>query len=117
MSDPILDLRSDTVTLPTPGMRRAVADAAVGDDVLDGDPTTRALEERVAALLGHESALFFPTGTQANQVAVGLHTTPGTEMVVEEEMVGRVEVARREQRYRQSPCTANYASLTRSRSS
>lgn len=64
-------------------MRRAVAAAGVGDDVLDGDPTTRALEERVADLLGHEAALFFPTGTQANQVALGLHAAPGSEVVVE----------------------------------
>lgn len=64
-------------------MRRAIADAEVGDDVLDGDPTTRRLEARVAELLGHEAALFFPSGTQANQVALGLHGTPGSEVIVE----------------------------------
>jgi threonine aldolase len=78
-----LDLRSDTVTRPSAGMRRAMAEAEVGDDVLDGDPTTRRLEERVAALLGHETALFFPSGTQANQTAVGLQVPRGDELVLE----------------------------------
>ena len=64
-------------------MRALMAGATVGDDVLDGDPTTRALEQRVAEVLGHEAALFFPTGTQANQVAIGLHSPPGTEIVLE----------------------------------
>lgn len=66
-------------------MRSAIADAEVGDDVLDGDPTTRKLEARVARLLGHETALFFPSGTQANQVALGLLTDPGTEVVIEDQ--------------------------------
>ena len=79
----MIDLRSDTVTQPSAGMRQAMADAEVGDDVLDGDPTTRRLEERVAALLGQEDALFFPTGTMANQSAVSLHTRPGTELLIE----------------------------------
>lgn len=79
----VIDLRSDTVTKPSEEMRRAIARAEVGDDVLDGDPTTRRLEARVAELLGHETALFFPTGTQANQVAIGLLARPGTEIVVE----------------------------------
>ncbi len=79
----LIDLRSDTVTKPSEGMRRAIAEAEVGDDVLDGDPTTRRLEARVAELLGHETALFFPSGTQANQVAIGLLARPGTEIVVE----------------------------------
>lgn len=78
-----VDLRSDTVTRPSADMRRAMADAEVGDDVLDGDPTTRRLEERVATLLGHERALFFPSGTQANEVAVGLLAPAGTELIVE----------------------------------
>jgi threonine aldolase len=78
-----IDLRSDTVTRPSPGMRRAMADAEVGDDVLDGDPSTRRLEERIAALLGYEDALFFPSGVQANQTAIALHTQPGTELVLE----------------------------------
>jgi threonine aldolase len=81
-SQPI-DLRSDTVTKPSPGMRRAMAEAEVGDDVLDGDPTTRRLEERIAELLGTEDALFFPSGTQANQTGLCLVTEPGTELLVE----------------------------------
>jgi threonine aldolase len=78
-----IDLRSDTVTKPSPGMRRAMADAEVGDDVLDGDPTTRRLEQRVAELLGTEDALFFPSGTQANQTGVALVTEHGTELLLE----------------------------------
>jgi threonine aldolase len=78
-----IDLRSDTVTRPTAAMRRAMADADVGDDVLDGDPTVRRLEERVADLLGKDRALFFPTGTMANQTAVWLLSRPGTEILVE----------------------------------
>ena len=78
-----IDLRSDTVTRPTPAMRRAMADAEVGDDVLDGDPTVRRLEARVAEMLGKEAALFFPTGTMANQAAVWLLSTPGTEIFVD----------------------------------
>ncbi|HYT72547.1 MAG TPA: GntG family PLP-dependent aldolase [Gemmatimonadales bacterium] len=78
-----IDLRSDTVTQPSPAMRRAMADALVGDDVLDGDPTTRRLEQRVAQLLGQEDALFFPSGTQANQTAIALLTRPGTELLLE----------------------------------
>jgi len=78
-----IDLRSDTVTKPSSGMRRAMAEAEVGDDVLDGDPTTRRLEARVAELLGMEDALFFPSGTQANQTGVALLTRPGTELLVE----------------------------------
>ncbi len=79
----VIDLRSDTVTKPSPGMRRAIAEAEVGDDVLDGDPTTRRLEQRVAELLGHEDALFFPSGTQANQTGIALLTRPGTELLLE----------------------------------
>ncbi|MGH9260170.1 MAG: threonine aldolase family protein, partial [Acidimicrobiales bacterium] len=78
-----IDLRSDTVTRPSPAMRRAMAEAEVGDDVLDGDPTTRRLEERVAGLLGVEDALFFPSGTQANQTGIALNTRPGTELLLE----------------------------------
>ena len=78
-----IDLRSDTVTKPSPGMRRAMAEAEVGDDVLDGDPTTRRLEARVAELLGTEDALFFPSGSQANQTGVWLVTEPGTELLIE----------------------------------
>jgi threonine aldolase len=78
-----IDLRSDTVTRPSAAMRRAMADAEVGDDVLDGDPTTRRLEARVAELLGTEDALFFPSGTQANQTGIALVTEPGTELLLE----------------------------------
>ena len=83
MTSPPIDLRSDTVTRPSPAMRRAMADAEVGDDVLDGDPTTRRLEERVAGLLDTEDALFFPSGTQANQTGIALVTEPGTELLLE----------------------------------
>jgi threonine aldolase len=83
MNVPLIDLRSDTVTRPSPAMRHAMAEAEVGDDVLDGDPTTRRLEERVAELLGTEDALFFPSGTQANQTGIALVTEPGTELLLE----------------------------------
>jgi threonine aldolase len=78
-----IDLRSDTVTRPTPAMRRSMADAEVGDDVLDGDPTVGRLEARVAELLGKERALFFPSGTMANQAAVWLLSRPGTEILLD----------------------------------
>ena len=78
-----IDLRSDTVTRPSAAMRRAMAEAEVGDDVLDHDPTTLRLEERVAELLGKEAALFFPSGTQANQSGIRLLTRPGTELLLE----------------------------------
>lgn len=78
-----VDLRSDTVTRPTPAMRRAMAEAEVADDLLDGDPTTRRLEARVADLLGKERALFFPSGVMANQAALAVLAEPGTEIVVE----------------------------------
>ena len=80
-SRPIIDLRSDTVTKPSAGMRRAMAEADVGDDVYGEDPTVRALEERTAELLGKEAALFVPSGTMANQIAVGLHARPGDELL------------------------------------
>ncbi len=78
-----IDLRSDTVTKPTSGMRAAMAAAEVGDDERDGDPTTRRLEERVAALLGKEAALFFPSGVMANQAGVWLHAARGTEVLLD----------------------------------
>lgn len=80
-----IDLRSDTVTRPTPEMRRAMADAEVGDDVLDGDPTVQRLEARVAELLGKERAFFFPSGTMANQAAIWLLATRGTEVLLDAE--------------------------------
>jgi threonine aldolase len=84
MSQPI-DLRSDTVTRPTPAMREAMASAAVGDDQFGEDPTANALQERVAALLGKEAALWLPTGTMANQVALRVMTRPGDHVVVSRE--------------------------------
>ena len=78
-----IDLRSDTVTKPTAAMRRAMAEAEVGDDVLDGDPTVRRLEARVAALLGKEAALFFPSGTMANQTGIAVLSSPGTEALLD----------------------------------
>ena len=80
MSSLFIDLRSDTVTRPTPAMRRAMAEAEVGDDERDGDPTTRRLEAVVAERLGKEAARFFPSGTMANQAAIWAHTTHGTEI-------------------------------------
>ena len=82
---PVVDLRSDTVTRPTPGMRRAIAEAVVGDDVFGDDPTVRTLEERVAALAGREAALFVPSGTMGNQVALKCLTQPGEEVLLERE--------------------------------
>ena len=79
----MIDLRSDTVTKPTPAMRAAIAAADVGDDERDGDPTMRRLEERVAALLGKEAALFFPSGVMANQAAVFIHAPRGTEILLD----------------------------------
>ena len=78
-----IDLRSDTVTRPTAPMRQAIAAADVGDDHLDGDPTTRRLEARVATLLGKDAALFFPSGTMANLAAIMTHAAPGTEILVD----------------------------------
>ena len=77
------DLRSDTVTRPTPAMREAIATAVVGDDVLGDDPTVQALEAQAAVVLGKEAALFVPSGTMANAVAVRTHTSPGDEIVTE----------------------------------
>ena len=82
MSHPI-DLRSDTVTRPTPEMRRAMADAEVGDDVFGDDPTVNALQEFAADLLGKEAGLFVPTGSMGNQVSLGVLTRPGDEVICE----------------------------------
>ena len=81
---PVVDLRSDTVTRPTAGMRRAIAGAEVGDDVLGDDPSTRRLEARVAELLGKERSLFFPSGTMANQAALAALGRPGTGVVLDD---------------------------------
>ena len=80
----VIDLRSDTVTQPTPGMRRALADAIVGDEQKREDPTVNVLQERVAALLGHEAAVFLPTATMANQIALKLHGRPGDVVIAQE---------------------------------
>lgn len=79
-----IDLRSDTVTRPTDEMREAMARAEVGDDVYGEDPTARRLQERAAEMLGKEAALFVPSGTMGNQIAVRLHTQPGQEVILEE---------------------------------
>lgn len=79
----MIDLRSDTVTRPTPEMREAMARAEVGDDVYGDDPTVRALEERTAALLGKQAAVFVPTGTMSNQVALRAHTEAGDEILAD----------------------------------
>ena len=80
----MIDLRSDTVTRPTPGMRRAIAEAVVGDEQKREDPTVLELQDRVAALLGHEAAVFLPTATMANQIALKLHGRPGDVLVAHE---------------------------------
>lgn len=77
----IIDLRSDTVTKPTKGMLDAMVKAETGDDVYKEDPTVNALEKRVAEMFGMESALFFPTGSMANQAAIKLHTQPGEQLI------------------------------------
>ena len=77
----IIDLRSDTVTRPTAAMRAAMAEAPVGDDVFGDDPTVNKLEERVAELLGKEAALYVPSGTMSNQIAVNVHCQPGDELL------------------------------------
>jgi len=96
----LIDLRSDTVTKPTAAMREAMAGAEVGDDERDGDPTMRRLEERVAAMLGKEAALFFPSGVMANQAAVWVLAPRATEVladpdahIVEGEIAGLAALA------------------------
>jgi threonine aldolase len=81
----VIDLRSDTVTQPTEAMRRAIRDAELGDDVFEDDPTVKRLEEMAARLLGKEAALFMPSGTMANLVAVITHTRRGDEVIVGDE--------------------------------
>jgi threonine aldolase len=78
-----IDLRSDTVTRPTPEMRKAMFEAAVGDDVFGEDPTVNALQEKAASLLGKEAALFVASGTMANQLSIKAHTQPGDEVIIE----------------------------------
>ena len=83
MSDHFIDLRSDTVTKPSPGMREAMAHAVVGDDVFGEDPTVNRLQEHVAGLLGKEAALYVPSGTMGNQTCIKVHTQPGDEVICE----------------------------------
>ena len=83
MTDPVVDLRSDTVTRPTAAMRRAMAEAEVGDDVYREDPTVNRLEERAAEIFGREAGLFLPSGTMGNQAAIKVHTHHGQEVICE----------------------------------
>ena len=79
----MIDLRSDTVTRPTAAMREAMAEAEVGDDVYGEDPTVNRLEKEAAEIFGSEAALFVPTGTMGNQIAIRLHTQHGQEVICE----------------------------------
>jgi len=81
LAKPPIDLRSDTLTKPTPKMRAAMAAADVGDDVYLEDPTVNRLQERAARVFEKEAALFVPSGTMANQIAIHLHTRPGQEVI------------------------------------
>ena len=83
MPNILIDLRSDTVTKPTPEMRAAMAAAEVGDDVYLDDPTVNRLQERAAEIMGKEAALFVPSGTMGNQIAIKIHTNPGQEVITE----------------------------------
>jgi len=84
MAVPVIDLRSDTVTRPSPEMRRAMADADVGDDVFIEDPTINRLQERAAQIFGREAGLFVPSGTMGNLTSIIAHTRPGQEVICEE---------------------------------
>ncbi len=79
----MIDMRSDTVSKPTAEMRRAMAEAEVGDDVYGDDPSVLALERRTAEILGKEAACYMPTGTMTNQVAIRAHTEPGDEVLTD----------------------------------
>ena len=81
----MIDLRSDTVTRPTTAMREAMLRAEVGDDVIDIDPTVQALQDRTAELLGKEAAIFMPSGTMTNQIALRVHCAPGDEFLCDAE--------------------------------
>ena len=83
MTKTIIDLRSDTVTRPSAGMRKAISEAEVGDDVYGEDPSINELEEQVASTLGFEAGLFVPSGTMGNQIAIRVHTQPGDEVIIE----------------------------------
>src|SRR5580693_1607228 len=83
-SSEVIDLRSDTFTKPSPEMRRAMFEAEVGDDVYGEDPTINCLETRAAEIFGREAALFVPSGTMGNQIAIKLHTHHGQEVICDE---------------------------------
>ena len=84
MAEPVIDLRSDTVTKPSPEMRRAMAEAEVGDDVFIEDPTINRLQDRAAEIFKREAALFVPSGTMGNLTCIIGHTRPGQEVICEE---------------------------------
>lgn len=84
MKKMIVDLRSDTLTKPTPGMLEAMMTAEVGDDVFGEDPSINALQKKMAAMFGMEAALFVPSGTMANQIAIKVHTQPGDEVICDQ---------------------------------
>ncbi|MHB8653495.1 MAG: threonine aldolase family protein [Terriglobia bacterium] len=84
MNEPVVDLRSDTVTRPTPAMRRAMAEAVVGDDVYREDPTVNRLQQRAAEIFERQAGLFVPSGTMGNQAAIKVHTRPGQEVICEQ---------------------------------
>ena len=79
-----VDLRSDTISQPTPDMREAMSSAEVGDDVFGEDPTVIELQERMASIMGKEAGLVVPSGTMANAIAIRTHTQPGDEIITEE---------------------------------
>src|SRR5436309_14613485 len=81
--DLVIDLRSDTVTRPTPEMRRAIAEAVVGDDVFGDDPTVQELERRIAELTGKDAAVYVPSGTMGNQLAIASQARPGEEALLD----------------------------------
>lgn len=85
MNLPIVDLRSDTVTTPTPAMKDAMMAAPVGDDVLGDDPTVAELEQLVTEITGHQAAVFVPSGTMGNQIAIASHTSPGDSILAEDQ--------------------------------
>lgn len=85
MSQKYIDLRSDTVTRPSPGMRRAMMEAQVGDDVFGEDPTVNELQDRICKLFKKEASLFVPSGTMGNEVCIKVHTNPGDEIIVEQD--------------------------------
>src|SRR5271169_3988334 len=82
-NDSVIDLRSDTVTKPSPEMRRAMFEAEVGDDVYGEDPTVNRLEKRAAEIFGREAAIFVPSGTMGNAIAIRMHTDHGQEVICE----------------------------------